>query len=91
VHRIGPDHQPAEPPATPTFLVVYRDAADAVQFLEIGAETARLLEAIEQTPGLSGWQALAAQSTPQDAAAAAARLAITDLLARGVLLCSTTA
>ena len=38
VQRLSPEFQPAEPPATPTFLVVYRDAADAVQFLESGFE-----------------------------------------------------
>jgi hypothetical protein len=86
VHRLGPDHQPAEPPAAPTFLVVYRDAADAVQFLEIGADTARLLDAFEQAPGSTARQALAAAGTAAAAeGTTAARAALTDLLARGVL------
>jgi RNA polymerase sigma factor (sigma-70 family) len=34
VHRLAPGFQPAEPPAVPTFLVVYRDDSDAVRFLE---------------------------------------------------------
>jgi hypothetical protein len=84
VHRLGPDWQPAEPPAEPTFLVVYRDAADDVQFLEIGADTARLLDALERSPGLTVRQLL-----PQDAATkpeASARVAVTELLDRGVLI-----
>src|SRR5690606_28048019 len=32
VHRIGPDHQPAEPPTEPTLLLVRRDAGDQVRF-----------------------------------------------------------
>lgn len=83
VHRLGPDHQPAEPPPAPTFLVVYRAAEDAVQFLEIGAETARLLDALEQSPGLTGRQVLPAGAAAADGAA---RVAIGDLLGRGVLV-----
>lgn len=43
VQRIGPDHQPAVPPAEPTYLLVYRDADDAVRFLELNPVSARLL------------------------------------------------
>lgn len=43
VHRVGPDFRPATPPATPTFLVVYRDRADQVRFIETNPITARLL------------------------------------------------
>ncbi|MFP4560383.1 MAG: DUF2063 domain-containing protein [Thiohalorhabdus sp.] len=50
VHRIGPDFRPEEPPETSTCLVVYRDRADAVGFLEINPVTARLLELMEQEP-----------------------------------------
>lgn len=86
VHRLGPDHRPAEPPAEPAFLVVYRDPGDRVQFLEIGAETARLLDALEQSPGATARSAYARSGielTP-DAARAAAD-SIRDLHARGVL------
>jgi hypothetical protein len=85
VHRLGPDHQPAEPPAAPTFLVVYRDAGDSVQFLEIGAEMARLLDALEQSPGLTCRQALAAGAGAAGSEDAA-RAAIAELLDRGVLI-----
>ena len=44
VHRIGPTYQPVDPPQMPTFLVVYRNRADTVAFLEANAVTARLLE-----------------------------------------------
>lgn len=43
VHRIGPDFRPEEPPQQPTYLVVYRDRADDVGFLEVNPVTARLL------------------------------------------------
>ena len=86
VQRLSPEFQPAEPPATPTFLVVYRDAADAVQFLEIGAETARLLDALDRSPGLSARQVLLPDtSVPAAGAEDAAHAAVTELLERGVL------
>ncbi|WP_444932225.1 DUF2063 domain-containing protein [Microbulbifer sp. SSSA002] len=44
VHRLGPDFQPQEPPETATFLFVYRDRADRVNFMEVNAVTARLLQ-----------------------------------------------
>ena len=85
VQRLSPEFQPAVPPDAPTFIVVYRDAADAVQFLEIGAETARLLDVLERSPGLTGRQALSAGAGAA-AAEGAARAAIGDLLGRGVLV-----
>ncbi|WP_066966835.1 DUF2063 domain-containing protein [Microbulbifer sp. Q7] len=47
VHHIGPAFQPAEPPQTPTFLVVYRNRADDVGFLEANAVTSHLLSLIQ--------------------------------------------
>jgi hypothetical protein len=86
VHQLSPEYQPAEPPELPTFLVVYRDALDTVQFLEIGAETARLLDALERTPGLTGRALLARQpAAPEAGAVRAAEQALADLLRRGVL------
>ena len=79
VHRLAPGFQPAEPPPAPTFVVVYRDRADAVQFLEIGSETARLLDALERSPGLTARAALAG------APAEPAEPAVADLIARGVV------
>jgi hypothetical protein len=48
VHNIGPELQPAEPPAQPACLVVYRDREDAVRFLEINPVTYRLLTLLEE-------------------------------------------
>lgn len=43
VHRIGPDALPSLPPAQPTTLLVYRDAADKVRFIETNLVTHELL------------------------------------------------
>ena len=44
VHRVGPAYRPSEP--QPTWLAVYRDRADNVQFMELTAATARLLHCL---------------------------------------------
>jgi len=44
VHCIGPDRDPAP---SPTFLLVYRDAAEEVQFMELTPATAHLLARVE--------------------------------------------
>lgn len=60
VHRIGPAYQPVDPPQMPTFLVVYRNRADKVSFLEANGVTFRLLQLAEQAPaaGHSGRELL---------------------------------
>lgn len=58
VHQIGPSFQPEEPPAEPTFLVVYRTRQGSVKFMEINAVTATLLTLLEESPALSGAQVL---------------------------------
>lgn len=58
VHRIGPDYQPAEPPAQPTQLVVYRNRQDQVAFLEINLVTARLLQLMKDHPTQTGLRLL---------------------------------
>ena len=45
VHQIGPGFQP-QVPGEPSYLVVYRDASDTVQFMALNAATARLLELV---------------------------------------------
>ena len=45
-HRISKYYTPAEPPVTPTYLVVYRDRSDDVGFMEINPTTGRLIELI---------------------------------------------
>ncbi len=59
VHRLGPDYRPQEPPAEPSYLVVYRDARDAVRFLAVNAVTARLLQLLQTDAGRSGAALLA--------------------------------
>lgn len=44
VHRIGPDNPSPEP--QPTYLLVYRDLADEVQFMEMSSGALRLLSAL---------------------------------------------
>ncbi|MDJ0654002.1 MAG: putative DNA-binding domain-containing protein [Xanthomonadales bacterium] len=58
VHRIRPDFQPTEAPASPTYLVVYRRRNDRVRFMELNAVSARLLHLIQSEPGLTGRQYL---------------------------------
>lgn len=48
VHRICRDYQPAETPAEPTCLAVYRDREDQVRFLELNPVTYRLLQILQE-------------------------------------------
>lgn len=50
VHQISADFRPSEPGLEPTFIVVYRDRRDKVQFLEINSVTARLLNLLKESP-----------------------------------------
>ncbi len=91
VHRIGPDHQPQEPPAEPTHLVVYRNHAERVEFLETNAVTQRLLQLLGEAAGRSGREQLeriAAELHHPDPAQVVAFGAglLDDLRARGVIL-----
>ncbi len=55
VHRIGPEFRPLVPGTQQTLLVVWRDRADEVRFMEINAFTARLLQLLgEQATVISG-------------------------------------
>ncbi|MEW6413642.1 MAG: putative DNA-binding domain-containing protein [Pseudomonadota bacterium] len=87
VHRIAPRRKVAR---AETFLLVYRDAGDAVQFVEINAFTARLIALLEPATltGRAALETVAAESAHPNPAlvleAGAALLA--DLRARGALL-----
>lgn len=48
VHRIAPDYRPRRPQATQ--IVIYRDGADRVRFVEINPVTRRLLELLAAAP-----------------------------------------
>ncbi|WP_051176483.1 DNA-binding domain-containing protein [Luteimonas mephitis] len=70
VHRIGPDHRPLERPAEPTLLLLRRESDGRVSFHTLGALTFRLLQRLDQAPGLSGREqllALAAEAGAGDA------------------------
>jgi uncharacterized protein len=54
VHRISAEFRPAEPPPQPTLLLLTRDRADALHFLEIDALTALLFERLQQNTKLTG-------------------------------------
>jgi len=47
VHKLGPEYQPIEPPEQATFVVVYRNHAQEVKFLETNAVTIHLLQLFE--------------------------------------------
>ncbi len=58
VQHISGDFQPTAPSAEATFIVVYRNRRDEVQFLEINQVTARLLSIIVERPELNGAEIL---------------------------------
>lgn len=58
VHEIRPAYQPDEPPASPTHLLVYRDRADTVKFMQLNAVTARALQLMKENPGGTGLDTL---------------------------------
>lgn len=91
VHRLGPAFQPAEPPPTPTCLLVWRGPDERVGFLELNPVSARLLELIDARPDASGRALLDAiagelqHPAPAQVIAGGAAL-LADLRARGVVL-----
>jgi len=87
VHRIAPRRkaQPAE-----TYLLVFRDAGDQVQFSEINAFTARLLTLLEpgSVSGRTALEQVADESRHPDRAliVQAGGALLNDLRARGAIL-----
>jgi hypothetical protein len=59
VHRIGPEYRPAEPPAEPTYLAVWRRRSDDVGFMQLNPLTARLVELMLADTRRSGRELLA--------------------------------
>lgn len=67
VHRIRPDYQPDAAPDEPTLLLLVRDRADEVGFMEINAITAMLIERLQEntrSTGLEVLDALLAEVAP---------------------------
>ncbi len=91
VHRIGPELQPDAPADAPTHLVVYRNRAERIEFLEVNAVTHRLLVLLEDaTPrtGREAMQVIAAElghPAPDKVIAAGDRM-LADLRRRDVIL-----
>ncbi len=58
VHTMGPENLPDEAPAQPTYLVVYRNRNDDVQFLEINPVSARLIGLLQDNESYNGADAI---------------------------------
>lgn len=58
VHKIGPDYLPDTTPDAPSYLVVYRNRNDKVEFMEVNPVTARLLQLLIEHESMTGQQAL---------------------------------
>ena len=58
VHQIRPDFQPAEAPAQPTHLMVYRNRSNKVQFMELNPVTAHLVQVMKANTTNTGLDCL---------------------------------
>lgn len=58
VHEIGPGNVPHEPSPLPVCLVIYRNRAQVVEFLQLDTFTARLLELVDDEAGTLSCAAL---------------------------------
>ena len=54
VHLMGPEYLPEQAPEQATYLVVYRNRNDKVQFLEINPVTARLIGLLQENESYTG-------------------------------------
>ncbi len=54
VHKIGQDFQPQEQPGEQTYLIIYRDKSDKVNFYEMNIITAHLIELSRLNPSYTG-------------------------------------
>lgn len=85
VHRLTPSSPPE-----PTFLLLYRDSADEMQFVELAPAAAQLLESAKNNSELSG-EALIRQvaitfgQSEDESFLAAARQSLQDMHDRGVI------
>ena len=58
VHKISRDNLPASKPETPTYMAIYRNRDDKVQFVELNPVSARLLELIQGDQNRTGRELL---------------------------------
>jgi uncharacterized protein len=61
VHEIGRSNQPSAPPASPTYLLVYRNSDNEVRFLQSNPVTHRLLELLAEKDAASALQMVHAE------------------------------
>lgn len=87
VQSIGPEHQPTEPPAQPTLLLVYRDRDEAVRFLELAPLAYRLVDELHQHgPAVAGELVAELLGDPGDALARERAIELVrELAGRGVI------
>jgi hypothetical protein len=91
VHRLGPGHQPAEPPAEPSFYIARRDRTDQVGVIQVNAVTLRLVDRLRQDPELTGRTHLEAlaDELPQlerETVLSGGEVALREMLAADVVL-----
>ncbi len=91
VHLIKPDFQPLAAPADPTWLLVYRNRDDKVQFQSLQPLAARLLALIQESPGRTGREhlnalALEIAHPEPESLVPTVRTLLLDWMARDVLL-----
>ncbi len=89
VHQISHDFQPTSASETPHFLLVYRNQADEVKFIELNGLSAHLFERITAGEDVDSVIDSIAEVMPQldrQLITNGARDLITDWLAKGILL-----
>ena len=91
VQTISIDNQPTAPDQVPSYICVYRDRNDEVQFLALNAMTALLLDTLDKSPGisLSALCTLLKQQAPsfsEEQLQAGAQQILADLAQRSIVL-----
>ncbi|MBD3671363.1 MAG: putative DNA-binding domain-containing protein [Gammaproteobacteria bacterium] len=91
VHRIGTTYLPSEAPEQPTYIMVYRDSQNEIQYMELNPVTMRLLQILKARETSSAREALESIADelqhPQPQVVIDGGLAILqDLRQRGVIL-----
>ncbi len=91
VHRIRPEFQPQEPPAEATHLLVYRNRADQVKFMQLNAVSALLVQAMKEDDGAAGLELLkrvaeTLQHPDPDVVVAGGRQLLEDFRDRDIVL-----
>lgn len=91
VHRIRADFLPERAPEDITCLIVARNRADEVSFMEVDVLTLKLLQAVKENPDATGLQCLSAlaasfEASERDAIVESGKSILHALRARDVLL-----